>query len=116
MQRTSHLASIITLVALGLTHSVAAQQPPPPPVPPETATSPAPAAPEPAAGAPAQPPPPMEPPPPQYVSPSYEEYSATEGREFIGYPSGYGDPMRPHNEAEFIIGVPIYYPDQAQPD
>ncbi|HKP63939.1 MAG TPA: hypothetical protein VJV78_44700 [Polyangiales bacterium] len=114
MRRSRYVGSIVVLVAwaaFGLTERGAAQQPPPAPVPPQAAPlPPAPTTlPPPETTPPPQPPPPAAPPPPQYVAPAYEEYSAQGGREFIYYPPGYGDPNIPHNEAEFIIGIPIWF-------
>jgi hypothetical protein len=76
-----------------------AQPVPPPPVPPEPI-------------APAPPPPPQGAPPPTYVGPSNEEYYASGGREFVAYPPDAADPRRPHNEAEFMIGIPVWFTSQ----
>ncbi|HKP59859.1 MAG TPA: hypothetical protein VJV78_24210 [Polyangiales bacterium] len=97
MQRASLIALFLS-VPLWLTQPTAAQQAEPQAAPPDT--------PPPAAPDTTQPPPPNAP-PPTYVAPSLEEYSSAGGREFIYYPGP--DPMRPHNEAELIIGVPLWF-------
>jgi hypothetical protein len=110
MQRTRTVVSIVVVMActvLGTTLRAAAQQPAPTPEPSPVAPA-QPVPPPPVPPQPVAPPPPPPAPPPQYVAPSYDQYYATEGREFIGYPT-HEDPMRPHNEAEFMFGVPIWF-------